>query len=188
MQFSSFAFYLTSLANAFLLTGIVWGVHWAIAHKKQWRALSFHLSQALSYFFFTLAPILWLFEKELDFSVQTITNPLQFVLMIFELPPGFCFLLSLVMIFVVAYPIGRYCWVVVHNQKKERKQNEELLENARKVLCDYELLLNGYTFIMNHNELPDSIKRDYFRITSLRSNELKKSKKCIQSLKSKKLK
>lgn len=188
MQVSYFWFYLSLMANALCLSAVTTVIHYWISRNKALTALSKHLNFSASLFFICLAIIVGMFAGEVFTPSTLVSNPLEFCLLIFQLPAEIGLLLVAVLTFVVAYPLWNSRQIVVKSQEQERADNRDIVEEARAILAIYDSFLNGYAFIMNHPDIPESIKQEFFKISSLPPKELRDHKRKSKDVRNKKLK
>lgn len=188
MQVSYLWFYLSLLANALCLSAVTTLIYHRVSQNKELKALSWHLNFSVSLFFICLAIIVGMFAGEVFTPSTLVSNPLEFCLLIFQLPSEIGLLLVAVLTFVVAYPLWNNRQIIVKSQKKERAENRDIVKAARAILDSHKSLQDIYAFMMNHPNIPESVKQDVFEIGSLPPEKHRDLKKKYKEIRNKKLK
>ena len=188
MQVSYFWFYLSLMANVLCLSAVTTLIYHRVSQNKGLKALSWHLNFSVSLFFICLAIIVGMFAGEVFTPSTLVSNPLEFCLLIVQLPEEIGLLLVVVLTFVVAYPLWNNRQIIVKSQEKERADNRDIVEAARAILDINDSFLNGYALIMNHPDIPESIKKEFFDVSSLPPKEFRNHKQKSLDVRNKKLK
>lgn len=188
MQASYLWFYLSLLANALCLSAMTTTVHHQVSKNKELKALSGHMNFSFSFFFICLAIIVGMFAGETFIPSSPVTNPLEFCLLIFKLPEEISLLLVVVLAFVVAYPLWNNRQIIVKSQNKERADTRDKVKAAKAILNSHESLQNVYSFVINHPDIPVSIKEEIYKVASLSPEKFRDLKKKSKEMRYKKQK